>query len=86
MDVSDIFYFSCSGEAEGGARGAGRGGGFDFLLKVPGEWGGSPEGEEPEAPGEGVCSELGNGGGAKYFVCLGPKCPPSFSSGVLFCQ
>ena len=40
VDVSVIFYFFRLGEAEGGVRGAGRGGGIGFLLKMPGGGGG----------------------------------------------
>ena len=31
-----VFFFFLLGEAEGGVRGAGRGGGVDLLLKIPG--------------------------------------------------
>ena len=37
---------------------------------------GLQEGERPRGR-EGACGELGNLGGAKYFLS-GPKCPPSY--------
>ena len=70
VDVSDIFYFFCSGEGKG-VRGHRNGvGGIGFLLKMPGagvsqERGGGPKGRE------GVCGEFGGGGGAKYFFFWG---------------
>ena len=78
VDISDIFYFFCSGEGKG-VRGARKGvRGVGFLLKITGggarregEGGGGPRGWE------GVCGEL-EGGGAKYFF-PGPKFPPSLS-------
>ena len=65
VDVSDIFYFFCSGR--GGVRSAGRGGGgIGFVLKIPGKGGGSRRGAE----GPGGClwrtGEFG-GVGAKFF-------------------
>ena len=80
VDVSDIFYFFSARGREGGVRGAGRvGGGGDFFLEnprrggggLPGGWGGG------RARGrEGVCGELGGGGGLNIFFS-GPKFPPS---------
>ena len=77
MDVSDIFYFFCSGRGKGQSEAPGGGGGGGrFLLKIPGRGGGFQRGRGRE----GVCGELGNlgggGGGAKYFFS-GPKSPPS---------
>ena len=67
VDVSDIFYFFCSGGGEGGVRGAGGGGGrgADFFIENPRKGGGgSPERVGAGARGrEGVCGELGNLGG-----------------------
>ena len=60
MDVSDIFYFFCSGRGKGESEATG-GGGVDFLLKVP-QGGGSPGGGGPRGR-EGVCGKLGNSGG-----------------------
>ena len=57
MDVSDFFS-----SARGGGRGSPsrqEGGGFDFLLKIPGERG-------AEGPG-GCLRRIGDFGGAKYF-------------------
>ena len=66
MDVSDIFYFFCSGERKGEFEAPGGGRGDDFLLKIPGR-GVSRAGRGGGARGwEGVCGEFG-WGGAKYF-------------------
>ena len=72
VDVSDIFYFFCSGESE---VPGGEGGGRLFMENsqrgggvLPGRWGGSSGRER-------VCREFG-GVGAKYFFS-GPKSPPS---------
>ena len=43
MDVSDILIFFCSGEGKGDP-GPDREGGVGFLLKIPGEGGGSLRG------------------------------------------
>ena len=79
VDVSDIFYFFCSGKGESEAPGRGRG--SVFLLKIPGERGGGPprrgggglpgEGGGPRGL-EGVCTEFG-GGGARYFFSAPKK-------------
>ena len=75
MDVSDIFYFFCSGEGKGESGATGGGGG---LLKIPGGGGGPREGGR----GAGRVSAANwlniLGGGGKYFIG-GPKCPPSWS-------
>ena len=60
----DIFYFFLLGEAEGGVRGAGSGGGIDFLLKIPG--GGVSRRGGAEGPG-GWLQRIWELGGAKYF-------------------
>ena len=68
VDVSDIFYFFCSGEGKGESEVQGRGGGgLRFLLKIPG--GGSPgERRGRGARGrEGVCGESGGGGVNIFF-------------------
>ena len=70
VDVSDTFYFFCSGEGRGGGGGARGGGGWvDFLLKnAKGGGGLSGEGVGRARGREGVCREFGGGGGgAKYF-------------------
>ena len=66
------------GEAEGGVRGAGRGGG-DRFFNWKSQGGGSPGGEGPRGR-EGVCSEFGNlgggywgGGGGLNFFFLGAE-------------
>ena len=59
MDVSDIFYFFGLGESERGVRGAGRGGGSVFLMKMSGGGGVLHDGRGRE----GVCGELGGFGG-----------------------
>ena len=60
MDVSDIFYFFCSGEGKGDPEAPGEGGGR-FLLKSQ-EGGGLQDGRGRGCL-EGVCSKLGNFGG-----------------------
>ena len=87
VDVSEIFYFFCSGRGRGSPeRQGGRGVGF-FVLIIPGE-GGLPGGGGRERGGrEGVCRELGNwGGGGAKFCFWGPKCPPSYVLGNYFRQ
>ena len=64
MDVSDIFYFFCSGEGKGESEVPGVWGGF-FYWKIPG--GGSPGWVGGAGGGEGVCregvcGEFGGGG------------------------
>ena len=76
-DVSDIFYFCCSGRGKGIPRPPGRGG-IRFFIENPRRAGGGlQEGEGPRGPG--VCLRrmgiLGAGGGAKYFFS-GSKCLP----------
>ena len=76
MDVSDIFYFFCSGEGKG--ESGATWGGVGFLLKIPRGGGVSQEGVGGgEGAGRVSAGDLGNlgGGGAKYFFS-GPKCPP----------
>ena len=76
VDVSDIFYFFLRGRGEGGVRGARRGGGDDFSLKIPGG-GGLPGGWGRGGEGSGGCLRgIWGGGGAKY-VFPGPKFRPS---------
>ena len=61
VDVSDTFYFFCSGEGERGVRGTGMGGGNDFIENPRG--GVSRVGGGGAARGwEGVCGEFGEGG------------------------
>ena len=73
MDVSDIFYFFCSGEGKGEPPRRREGGGRSFIENprrgggVPG-WGGGTE-------GPGGCLQGTRGMGAKYFFS-GPKGPP----------
>ena len=67
-----LFFFG-RGEGRGSPRRWG-GGGFDFLLKIPGGGGSSRGGSE--GPG-GCCGELGNLGGGLNIFFSGPKCPPS---------
>ena len=74
VDISDMFYFSARGSGKG-VRGAGRGRGDDFLLKIPGG-GGVPGGWGRGGEGLGGCLRV-IGGGAKYFFS-GPKFPPSY--------
>ena len=67
VDVSDIFYFFSARGGVRGVRGAGRGWGEDFLLKMPGGGGVSRAGLEG-AEGPGGCPRgIRGGGGAKYF-------------------
>ena len=66
VDVSDIFYFFLFGKGEGRVRGAGGGGGGSIFHWKSQEGVGVPGGEGPRGR-EGVCGELGNLGGAKYF-------------------
>ena len=44
VDVSDLFYLFLVGEGEGGVRGARKGGGIGFQLKIPGQGGGARRG------------------------------------------
>ena len=75
VDVSDIFNFFCSGQGKGKSRATGRGGGVRFSVENP--TGGGRRSRRMGGGGgrEGVCSELGAGGGSKYFF-PGPKRPP----------
>ena len=72
MDVSDIFYFFCSGRGKGESGAPGAGGGSVFYWKSQ-EGGGVPGGGGAGKVGE----FLGGGGGPKYFFS-GPKRPPRF--------
>ena len=76
VDVSDIFYFFCSGEGGRSPTRREGGGGAIFEWKIPGE-GGLPGGWGRGGEGPGGCLRgIGGGGwGAKYFFS-GPKCPP----------
>ena len=66
MDVSDIFYFFCLGKGKWESGATGRGGVGRFLLKIT--EGGSFTREGGGRGGrEGVCGDLGGGGGLKYF-------------------
>ena len=68
MDVSDIFYFFCSGEGKGAWRATGRGGGsVFFLLKTLGGPGGCLQG-----------IFWGGGGGLNIF-CFGAEAPAKIS-------
>ena len=60
MDVSDIFYFFCSGEGKGKSEAPGRGG-VGFLIENP-KGGGSPGGVGVGCR-EGVCGEFFGGAG-----------------------
>ena len=71
VDVSDIFYFFCSGEGKGegkGERDAPRGG-VRFLLKNARRRGGVSRERGEGGRGSGGCLRgiWGGGGGAKYF-------------------
>ena len=78
VDVSDIFYFFCSGRGKGESEVPG-GVGDRFFIENPRRGGGGGSGWEGPRGREGVCTgELGGdfwGGGVKYFFS-GPKCPP----------
>ena len=58
VDVSDIFYFFCSGER----KGVGATGRVGSLLKIPGGEGVSQEGGPGRGGREGVCREFAGGG------------------------
>ena len=73
MDVSDIFYFFCSGEGKGESGATGRGG-CRFLLKIPGKGGGGLPGGGGEGAGRVSAGHLGGRGLNIFFG--GPKCPP----------
>ena len=63
MDVSDIFYFFCSGRGNGSPRRQEGGGWIGFLLKI---WGGGvPGGGGAEGPGGCLQrnGDFGGGGG-----------------------
>ena len=65
MDVPEnVYYFSARGRGRGSPRRGGRGGGRDFLLKIPGggRAGGGGGGEGP-----GGCLR-GMGAGGTFFV------------------
>ena len=62
VDVSDIFYFFCSGEGKG--ESGATWGGFGSLLKIPRRGGGLPGGVGKGR--EGVRRELGGGGGLNF--------------------
>ena len=70
------FYFFLSGEGEGESEAKGRGGSF----------GKAQEGGFQDRMGsrgqEGVCGELGEGGGANFFISW-PKCPPSIRHTII---
>ena len=74
-DVSDIFYFFCSGRRKGGSEAAGRGGG-DFFIENPREGGGLQERDGAEGP-KGCLRRIGDWGGGGLNIFFGPKCPPS---------
>ena len=62
VDVSNIFYFFCSGEGKGVRKGVG---GVGFFIGIPGG-GASPRREEEggaEGPGGCLRGNLGGGGG-----------------------
>ena len=63
MDVSDIFYFFCSGERKGESEALGRGAGGRFLLKIPGGGGVSGRvGAEGRGAGSVFAGIWGEGG------------------------
>ena len=75
VDVSDIFYFFCSGGGKGESEAPGGGGGSIFLLKIPREGGFSRRGRDR---GVGIVSAAnwgisgaGGGGGLNFFFCWG---------------
>ena len=70
VDVSDIFYFVCSGRGRGSPRRREGGGGIGFLLKIPG--GGSPAQEGPRGR-EGVCGDLGSCLGGRLNIFFGAE-------------
>ena len=75
VDVSDIFYFFCSGERKGEPEATGRVGGDRLFIENARREGGlrGERGRGCEGGREGVCREFGGiGGGAKYFFS-GPK-------------
>ena len=73
VDVSDIFYFFCSGEGRRGCPNC-RKGGVDFLVKIPG--GGS---RGRGGAGRVSVANWGIRGGGLNFFFAGPKCPPSLT-------
>ena len=80
MDVSDIFYFFCSGRGKGESS-ARRGRGWFFLLKIRGGGGGGVSIPERGRgfPGGLFGANLGiwgGGGGWLNIFCSGPKRPP----------
>ena len=73
--MGKVFLVDVLGEAEGGVRGAGSGGGRLFMEN-PRKGGGLQKGRGRGA-GSVSAADWGIGwGGAKYFFS-GPKCPPS---------
>ena len=65
VDVSEIFYFFCSGEGKGESEAPGRGGGSVFFMDNP-RRGALPNGGGGRGAGRVFAGNLG-GGGAKYF-------------------
>ena len=67
VDVSDSFYFFCSGERGRGSPRRRKGGGVGFLLKIREEGGGLPKEREGAEGPEGCLRGTAGGGGAKFF-------------------
>ena len=69
VDVSDIFYFFCSGGGQGEFEAAMKGGGSVFFIEdprgggSPKRRGGGPRGREPQGPGGYLRGIWGGGGG-----------------------
>ena len=76
MDVSDIFYFFCSGRVKGESKAPGRTG-VRLFIENP------RRGVSRKAEGPGGCprriGEFGEAGGAKYFF-FGTETSTKFSS------
>ena len=68
VDVSDIFYFFCSGRGKGESEAPGGGRGRFFFLKI--QEGGSPGGGGAEGPG-GSLRRIGELGGGLNIFCRG---------------
>ena len=66
VDVSDIFYFFCSGEGKAESGASGRGGGR-FLMKIPGGGGGCRPGGMGGEAGGCLRGIFGGGGGLNIF-------------------
>ena len=67
MDVSDIYFFFCSGAGKGESEAPGGGGGGIFTLKIPGGGVSRAGGGRGVRGREGVYGKFGGGGQIFFF-------------------